>query len=198
WAGVTSSLIYLALSGIVEETGGRAALAALGLGHRGESIAFVVCTGFADATASIVGRKLGAKHLAEAERAAWRATFHGGALCGLWAIVLLVFGPAIAGLVATGETLELTVAYYRITALCLIPQAIELILEGAFSGAGKTLPPMVITIAISVLRIPLAWMFADAFGLGVIAIWWVLSFTAMARGAAMAFWFRRGTWKTVE
>lgn len=199
WAGLTFSAIYLALSRIVEDTGGRAALAALGLGHRGESVAFVVCTGFADATASIVGRRLGAGRADEAELAAWRAALHASILCGLWSVVLVFAGPTLAGFVVEpGEVHTLTTAYFRIAAVCLIPQAVELVLEGAFSGAGKTLPPMVITITLSVLRIPLALLVAERLGLGITAIWWVLSATAIARGVAMAFWFRFGTWKTAR
>jgi Na+-driven multidrug efflux pump len=38
--------------------------------------------------------------------------------------------------------------------------ALEMVLEGSFSGAGNTIPPMIISIPGSVLRVPLAYLIA--------------------------------------
>ena len=44
---------------------------------------------------------------------------------------------------------------------------IEIVLEGAFSGAGNTLPAMVITVPLNLAGIPLAYALATGFGLGI-------------------------------
>ena len=57
YSGVVFSVIYLVLTRILGETAdGVAAQAALGLGQRGESVAYMVQNGFGSATAAIVGR----------------------------------------------------------------------------------------------------------------------------------------------
>ena len=77
-----------------------------------------------------------------------------------------------------------------------MPQCFEVVLDGAFAGAGLTLPPMVISILISAVRIPLARWAAFDGGLGVAGIWWTIAATAALRGVVVAVWFARGTWKT--
>jgi Na+-driven multidrug efflux pump len=196
--GVFFAVIYLVIGALVGETGGAAAQAALGIGHRGEAFAYVLASGFSVAASSLVGRWLGARDAAAAEHAAWRTVAHCAAYCGIWALVLLVFGDAIASLfLETGtDAHALATSYYRITALCLVPQAFQIVLDGAAGGAGKTLPPMVVMVTASLLRVALAWVVAVPLGLGIDAIWWVLAITAILRGIAMTVWFRRGTWKS--
>ncbi len=178
------------------EAGGAAAQAGLGIGHTGEGVAYVLGLGWASAAAALVGRRLGANDPEGAERAAWRAALQCATLCGLWSIVLFTLDEQIAGLFADEVAArDYAAAYYRIVAICLIPQAVELVLDGAFGGAGLTLPPTLIGITFSLARIPLAWLAAFELGWGVEGIWWVIMATAAARAFVVAFWFRRGTWK---
>ena len=191
------NLIYLALYALAYEAGGQAAQAGLGVGHNGEAVAFVVGLGWASAAAALVGRSLGAGRPDEAERYAWTAAWQCAFLCGVWGLVIFVFDRTIAGLlVDSPEGLRYGSAYLRIVALCLAPQALELVLDGAFGGAGMTVPPLVIGGTFSLLRIPLAAVAVLVWGLGAEAIWVVISVTAGLRGIACALWFARGTWKT--
>ncbi len=68
-------------------------------------------------------------------------------------------------------------------------------LEGAFSGAGMTVPPMVVTMSLVAARVPLAWWLAVEQGRGLYAIWFVIAATAALRGILIAAWFSRNTWK---
>lgn len=72
---------------------------------------------------------------------------------------------------------------------------LELIYGHAFVGAGDTLPPMYISVSMSVLRIPLAWWLAFHTDLGPAGIWWTISITGVVRGVLTVWWFRRGNWK---
>jgi putative MATE family efflux protein len=191
--------IYLVLQAIAGRAAGHAAQAALGVGWNGEGVAFVVCVGWSAAAASLVGRFLGAGMPEAAERAAWRATVQAAALCAVWGGVLFFFDRPVAGLfveATDGEVLGLATAYYRIVAACLAPQALEIVLDGAFGGAGMTVPPMVVSIVFTLLRIPLALALAFGAGLGAEGIWWAIMITATLRGIACALWFAKGTWKT--
>ena len=71
--------------------------------------------------------------------------------------------------------------------------AFETVLEGALTGAGYTLYTMIAVVTISALRIPLAEVVAEPFGLN--GIWWMLALTAMARAAAMTSLWHWGGWE---
>lgn len=194
---VLFNAIYLGLHALAAHAGGKAAQAGLGIGHTGEGVAFVVGLGWGSAAAALVGRSLGAGRPDEAESYAWAAARQCALLCGLWGVVLFVGDRAIAGVFADGpEALEHASAYLRIVALCLAPQALELVLDGAFGGAGLTVPPLVIGASFSLLRIPLAALAVLHWNLGPGAIWVVISVTAALRGLCCALWFARGTWKS--
>lgn len=196
WAGVLFSLIYLVISRITAETGDTAAQAALGLGHRGEGVAFILSSGYAAAATSLVGRLLGQGKPSAAARAAWRCALQCSIACGMWGLILYTADDLIAGLFSDpGRTRDYAAAYYRIIAWSLIPQALEIVLEGGFGGAGMTIPPMIVSIVLSGLRIPLAYAAVFYWDLGVGGIWWVISITGIVRGIVMAYWFQRNAWK---
>jgi len=196
-ANALFNFIYLGLHALAAHAGGSAAQAGLGIGHNGEGVAFVLCLGWATAAATLVGRSLGAGRPEEAARYAWSAAWQCAALCALWGVVLFLFADQLAGLLADGPAArEHGAAYLRIVALCLAPQALEIVLDGAFGGAGLTLPPLVIGGTLSLLRIPLAAVPVLSWGWGASTIWVVISVTAGVRGLLCAWWFSRGTWKT--
>ena len=200
-AGLFFNAIYLALYRIVGDAGGAAAQAGLGLGHTGEGIAFVLCLGWSAAASALVGQSLGAGDPDGANRFAWRAVLQCATLCGVWGLALFLFGEEIAGLLATREGSTAAArahgaAYFAIVSWCLVPQAVEIVLEGAFGGAGLTTPAMVISATFSLLRIPLALWAAFGLGLGPSGVWWVIAGTAAVRGVLVGWWFTRGTWRT--
>jgi putative MATE family efflux protein len=195
-ASVLFSVILLELLKVAQAAGGPAAQAGLGIGHTGEGIAYVMCLGWAAAASSFVGRHLGARQPGRAERAAWRAALQCGLLNLCWALVLFFFADGIARAFAEEAAAQAHAAsYLRIVALCLVPQAYELVLDGAFGGAGMTIPPMIIGVTLAAARIPLAWWAAIDLGHGAVGIWWVICITALLRGLFVALWFARGTWK---
>jgi putative MATE family efflux protein len=196
-ASLFFNAIYLVLQRIAERAAGPAGQAGLGIGWTGEGIAFVLCLGWSAAASSLVGRSMGAGRIADAERYAWRAATQCGLLCAAWGVVLWLFAEPIASAFTNDPaSLDLGAAYFRIVAICLAPQAVEIVLEGAFGGAGQTLPAMVISMVFTALRIPLAYGAAIGLGMGASGIWWTICITAILRGAVCAFWFQRGTWKT--
>jgi Na+-driven multidrug efflux pump len=73
--------------------------------------------------------------------------------------------------------------------------AVEIVLERAFAGAGDTLPPMLISVPINLLRIPLVLWVVLPLGGGILAVGILLSATSGLRGILSALWFARGRWK---
>ena len=72
---------------------------------------------------------------------------------------------------------------------------IETAVAGGFAGAGDTLPPMLVSLPLTVLRVPIAWVLAYHTSLGVEGVWWAVSGTTILKGTIMVAWFRLGRWK---
>lgn len=192
--------VYLEISRIVSRAGGDAAQAGLGVGLRGEQVAFAIGSGFAVAASVLVSRRLGASRPDAASRGAWSAAWLGSAGCLAWGIALWAVAPLLVDQFlpadhASPEARAHALEYWRIVAPCLAFQALEVVLDGAFGGAGMTIPPMVVSATLTAARIPLAQYAAFTAGLGVRGIWIVISATAALRGIVTAMWFSRGSWR---
>ena len=200
-AGIFFSLVYLVITGFINEKGGSNAVAALSIGHRVEGFAWVIYTAYSAAASSLVARYMGEGRTDIAERMAWRAVLQCACLSAIWGVVLFLFGEEIASIFLAGgarDSLAVTsgaALYFRITSWSLIFQSCDLVLGGAFSGAGLTLSPMLLSASITATRIPLVAWVASVEGSGVAGVWWVIAATAAAKGVLLIFWFRRGTWK---
>ena len=191
--GVVFSLVYIGLTRVTTRFG-TPALAALGVGHKLEGIAYMAATGFALAAAAVVGQNLGAARPDRARRAGWLTTGYALAASALPAIAFLAFPDTLVSVFTSDPTVIADGgSYLRIIAVAELAMAVEIVLEGAMGGAGFTLQPMLWSTCLTVARIPLGAWFAGAFGLA--GVWWAISLTAMGRGIAMALLWRGERWR---
>jgi putative MATE family efflux protein len=191
--GIMFSLIYVALTRTTTRFG-TPALAALGLGHRVESWLYTIGVGFGAAAAAIVGQNLGAGKVERAERAGWATLGLATAPAIVAALAAFTIPDRLAGLFTSeASVIDVAARYLRIGALADLTVCAEIVLEGALGGAGHTVPPMLTSTSLTVLRIPLAWWAAGRWGVD--GIWWTISLTAAARGIAMVLLWRAGGWK---
>jgi len=144
-----------------------------------------------------VCQNLGARAPGRAARAVWIAcglisTFGAAFTVAMlaWPAAFLGFFLRDPGVVAAG------IDYVRILAFGQLFTGLELVVNGGFSGAGDTRPPMWISIVVTCLRFPLAWWFAVEQGGGLIALAWVITSTSAVRGGLLVGWFARGAWKS--
>lgn len=191
--GTLFAAIYLFMSGIAARLG-TAPLAVMGLANRVESVTYLACHGFGAATATLVGQNLGAGNPARAAHAAWRSTFW----MVLWGFatggIMLLFPRAVLGIFSSDPAvLEAGVPYLRVLGVSMPFMAIEIVLENAFSGAGDNVPPMVISVPMNVVRVPLL-LWTTSLGLGLMGLVWVVTSTAVARAILAAEPHRRGDW----
>ncbi|MBI5266157.1 MAG: MATE family efflux transporter [candidate division Zixibacteria bacterium] len=188
--------VYWFLVSIVHRFGD-AAGAAMGIGNRMESLSYLTCLGFSVAASTMVGQNLGAQQPDRAARGAWIAT--GLAVAATLATsILLISIPNLIAAIFTPDPQVRHMAhdYLIILGLSQTVMAIEIVLEGSFSGAGDTMPPMIVLLPGAVIRIPLAYFLAFPAGLGLNGVWWTLTITTFVKAAVLAFWFSRGKWKT--
>ncbi len=196
--GISFSVVYIFINKITA-TFGTEAIAALGVGNRSEAFSFMICFGFAVAVSPMVGQNLGANKPERAERAAWCAFWVMAVITGvLSALFLLIPGLITRLFIPDADVIRISADYLRILAISQIFMAASIVFEGAFSGAGDTLPPMIVGIPAAVARLPVAYLLCYTFGVGVNGVWWAISSTTIAGGIVLIIWFRKGNWKHRE
>ena len=194
-AGIVFSIVYLFINRITAHFGTQS-IAALGIGNRMESLSYMTCFGFSIAAATLVGQNLGAGKPERASQSAWRTVYITSFITGGVSILFLSLPKAISSFFITdSQVIPIAVDYLRILSISQVFMAWEIVLEGAFSGAGDTLPPMMVSLPGSILRIPLAYLLAMTLGLGINGVWWSITLTSIVKGILLAFWFKQGKWK---
>jgi len=194
-AGIGFCLVYVFLGPILTDFGPQP-MAALGVGHRIESVAFFLCVGIGTATSTLVGQNLGASRPDAAEVVVGLA--EKVLLKGLLplTVLFLITAPTIFSwftddpyFVSAGSS------YLRAAALVFVFMGWEFLYEHSYSGAGLTLPPTLVSLPLTAARIPLAWAFVEWTTLGLDGVWVAIAVTTLAKGVCLRAMFRRGTWK---
>jgi len=194
-SGITFCIVYVFINKITALFGTES-IAALGIGNRLESVSYLTCFGFSIAAATLVGQNLGAKKPERAAQSAWKTVWMVTGITGFISFVFLSFPETISSFfISDPKVIHISIDYLRILALSQIFMGLEIVLEGAFSGAGNTVPPMAVSVPGSLARIPLAYLIAISWGAGVNGIWWAITLTTIIKGIVLTFWFRKGKWK---
>jgi putative MATE family efflux protein len=191
--GLAFSFIYVFVSRFVADFG-TTGLAALGIGHRSEAIPYQVGEAFAMTASIIVGQNIGARNTERAEKGAWRVLLLSWIPMAVYGFFLFLFPAEIAGIFTTDQAVIETAKIYNLIAAFSIFFAMsEQIFTGAFAGAGNSLPPLVIYLPLTALRIPLCAVLAPVYGMN--GIWIAIFSTSVAKGILIAVWFKLGRWK---
>ncbi len=192
--GIGFSAVYVALGRFITDFGPEQ-MAALGVGHRLEGAAYMVCVGFSVGAATMVGQNLGAKRVEAAASAAHRAALQATAfMLPIAAVLLLRAEPFMAVFTDDPATIAAGVLYLRFQIPVAVFMAWDVVYEGAFSGAGDTLPPFAIGFSWTLARIPAAWLFAYPLGLGIGGVWLAIALSTLFKGIPMLLWVRRRGW----
>ena len=113
----------------------------------------------------------------------------------IWGFLMLIAPDGLIAVLSPGPASTGYAAdYFKIAAVAITFTAIEIPLEGAFSGAGDTVPAMFLGLPFTLARVPVAYFAARHFDEPVMAVFWALALTAVVRGLLFAFWFARGNW----
>jgi putative MATE family efflux protein len=188
---VSFCLVYMALTRVIAQFG-TPAVAAVGIGHKTESLSYFVAVGFGYAAATMMGQNLGAQRPERATRAAWTASFYAtGAAAAVTAAMLVAPDRIAYAFIDDPLVVDVAAEYLRIVAVSQIFMVYEIVLEGAFGGAGNTLPPLIVAGPLSVARVPAAYFLAVTLGMGVAGVWWAISLSTVFKGLLMAVWFAR-------
>ncbi len=186
--------VYMILVRIPSQYGA-AQVAALRVGHTVEGMSFYLALGFMIATSTCVGQNLGAGKTSRANRSAWTASAMVASIIAIFSLCFYFFSHSIAAIFSPDpNTIAAAAVYLEILAISQVFMGVEIVLGGGFTGAGDTMPPMLVAVPLNIARIPIAYFLANTMGMGVSGVWWAISGTSIIKGLILAAIFLMGKW----
>lgn len=153
------------------------------VGSHIESISWMTAGGFSTALSAFVGQNYGAKK--------WDRIYKGYisamgivSIIGILATSLLIFGakPIFSLFIPEEEAIKYGVVYLKILGISQFFMCIEIATAGAFNGLGKTVPPSIVSILFTGLRVPAALILSSEDLLGLNGVWWSISISSVFKG----------------
>lgn len=169
---------------------GPEAIAVQKVGGQIESITWNAADGFAAALNAFVAQNFGARKMDRVKKG-YKITFW---ITGLWGalitVIFLLFPEQISKVFFHEEkAIATSIGYLVIVGLSEAFMCVELMTAGGLQGLGKTRESSIISVSLTVLRIPLA-MVLGATSLGVEGVWWALTITSVMKGIAFYIAFK--------
>lgn len=177
---------------------GEGGVAVQRVGGQIESISWNMADGFAAALNAFVGQNYGAGRMDRVKKG-YRISFAAMAIWGgLITLVFVLLPEPIAKIFFhERQVIEIAKGYLRIVGLSEGFMCVELMAIGAISGLGRTRLCSTISVALTVMRIPLAMLLVGT-GLELTGIWWALTLTSMIKGAVLHGVFLHITGRTAS
>ncbi len=169
--------------------GGHIGLSTQTVGGQIEGITWNTSSGFSTALGAFSAQNFAAGKPLRA-RKAFRYTLT--MLLSLGAVVTVVFvffGKSVFGLIVPEQdSIVAGGEYLMIVGLSQIFMMLEMTTQGMFNGAGRTVPPAIVSVTFNLARVPLALILAPAMGLK--GVWWAISISSIAKGVILPLLWR--------
>ncbi|MCP4290282.1 MAG: MATE family efflux transporter [bacterium] len=191
-----TSLGFTLLIGIVNSFGS-SVTAAFGVGHRIIMMVSVPAIALSQANATAVGQNLGAGFVDRAVKSVRNSAFLVTLILLPLTTATFFFGEHITHwFIADPEVIAYGRDLFRITSFSVFAFSLILVIFGAFSGSGHTLPVMVVNMGrLWAVRIPASWLLAVVMDKGPVGLWWAMNISNIVAGTVAFIWFMKGEWK---
>lgn len=170
---------------------GDAAVAAQRVGSQLECLCWNTADGFAAALNAFIAQNYGARKLTRARKG---YTLSAGtiALWGLFIALLFIFFPKQISLLFFHEAavIPISIQYLIILGISEPFMCVEIVAVGAISGMGNTKLCSIISIVLTGLRIPLAFLLSHS-PLELNGIWWAFTISSIMKGIILHLTFYR-------
>lgn len=153
------------------------------VGSQIESISWMTTDGLAIALGTFVGQNFGAKKYDRIIKG-YKGTLILATIIGVFSSLLLIcFGEEIFSIfINEKEAILKGKEYLKILGYSQIFMCLEITTAGIFNGISKTYIPSIISISLTGLRIPLAYILSKSNILGIEGVWWSISITSIIKG----------------
>lgn len=168
---------------------GETAIAVQKVGIQVESISYMSADGFAAATNSFIAQNYGARQY-ERSKQGYKTALKVMTVWGIFTTCILVLLPAqiFRVFINEPEVLPMGVDYLRILGYSQLFMCMEILTAGAFSAYGNTLPPAVVSILFTSMRIPMAILLGKT-ALGLNGVWASISLSSVFKGVVLVILF---------
>lgn len=185
------SMIFSGISMVVARLiagWGDAAVAVQKVGSQIESISWMTADGFAAAINAFIGQNYGAGNRERVRKGFYTSSV----IVVIWGVfttlMLTVFPePLFRIFITEADVIPMGVEYLRILGYSQLFMCLEIATEGAFAGLGKTLPPSIVIILFTSIRIPMVMLLGSKWGLS--GVWWSLTISSILKGIILTVWF---------
>lgn len=191
------SMLFSAISMILARMiagWGDGAIAVQKVGSQIESISWMSAEGYAAALNSFIAQNYGARqmqriikgfHISVAVLVGW----------GIFTSLLLIVFPQYIFqiFISEADIIPMGIDYLRILGLSQAFMCLEYAAAGTFNGLGQTLPPSLVSVTLTAMRIPLAFALTPFLGLN--GVWWAITISSFAKGISLFGWFTLRTRK---
>lgn len=194
-AAIGSSFADLVLTWIMIPFG-TAPLAAHNVLSRVEMFINTPGMGLGTAAGVLVGQNLGSKQPQRAARSGWLAAAIVSGFMLFCAITVFIWARQIIGIFTTDpQMVSVGADFLRIASAGYLAMGLNNILSSNISGAGDTLPPMLISLGrLWVIMIPLAVLLTRNTSLGAFGVRWSIVISLAVGAAAYLVYFLKGRW----
>jgi putative MATE family efflux protein len=176
---------------------GTAAVAAHTLCQRIDVTLSMPLAGLGAAAGVLVGQNLGARQAERAEKSGWIALAISEGIMIVISTAIMIWPASVVHIFSSDPGLDaIANTYIRIAAIGYMVASFSMVLQNCITGAGDTLPPMIIGIVIIwAIQIPLS-IFLTHGSLGVYGVRWAVVTGALLNMFAYTIYFKLGRWKT--
>jgi len=145
----------------------------------------------------LVGQNLGAGHPERAERNGWLAASWVEGFMFICSAVILLWAEEIIGVFSPEPDLvEIASTFLRIASAGYLIMGFSGVLQQSISGAGDTVPTMVVSlVAMWLVMLPLAHFLPQITNLGAHGVYWAMVAGIVVGAVAYITYFRVGRWK---
>jgi putative MATE family efflux protein len=193
---IQRSLSYLVLAWLMVPFG-TLAVAAHSIIQRIDTLIFLPTWALGAGAGVLVGQNLGAQQPQRAERSTWLATGFVAIFMLVASAVFLLLAEGIVGIFnAESGLVEIGSDFLRIAVAGYLLTGLTVVFQQAISGAGDTVPTMLISLLmVWVIQLPLAFFLPRVGNLGVYGVRWALVIGIVIGAVTYATYFRAGRWK---
>ncbi|MFC2039129.1 MATE family efflux transporter [Chloroflexota bacterium] len=176
---------------------GTLAVAGHTLIQRMEAVLRMPSMGMGHGSGVLVGQNLGAGKPDRAEKSGWMAVGLAWAFAIIITAVILLWAENVVRLFnSEPEIVALASSFLRIAAAGYFFMGLYFVMQNSISGAGDTMPPMLITLLnFWLVQIPLAWLLPNITSLGVYGVRWSIVSGWVVGAIAYSVYFKLGRWK---
>ena len=193
WAPALQNMLFTIFSmilGRIISVWGAVPIAVQKVGSQIEAISWMTAGGISTALTTFVGQNFGAKKYKRIIHGYYSAIVIATIVGALATVLFVIFGEEIFSIfIGESESIIAGGVYLRILGYSQIFMCLEITTAGVFNGLSRTGIPSAISIILTGMRVPLAYILSKPHIMGLDGVWWSISASSIGKGVLIIIIF---------